>query len=336
MVRSDDMRPEASLLRGWVPIRVYRSGPDMFVDWCYAGSQRFTHPFFRDTVQTLLARPFSLLFRHQTPLEFLTRLTDGTRALAPSGFIFHMSRCGSTLVTQMLAAVEKNIVISEAGPIDSVLSYGENGDAGGSNRVDALRAIVSAFGRERFGIERHYFVKFDSWNVIDLDRVREAFPDVPWLFLYRDPVEVIASQMRQRGSQMIPGAIGKTLPGIELIDAVRMAPEEYCARVLARICQSAADHAGDNNAMLLNYNQLPEAVFTHVLGHFRLTYEADELSRMRRASRQNAKTPQFVFEPDSDQKRAEATDAIRSAAAEWVYPVYERLETLRLSKGRDE
>ena len=32
-----------------------------------------------------------------------------------------MSRCGSTLVSQMLAALPQNIVISEAAPIDAVV-----------------------------------------------------------------------------------------------------------------------------------------------------------------------------------------------------------------------
>ena len=32
----------------------------------------------------------------------------------PTGFIFHLARCGSTLVSQMLAALPEHIVLSEA------------------------------------------------------------------------------------------------------------------------------------------------------------------------------------------------------------------------------
>ena len=67
---------------------------------------------------------------------------------------------------------------------------------------------------------RDYFVKFDSWNTLDLALIRRAFPDVPWIFLYRDPVEVIVSHMRQRGSQMIPGAFEKLMPDVDLNDAL--------------------------------------------------------------------------------------------------------------------
>src|SRR5688572_16934434 len=94
--------------RDWVPIRVYRRGSETMVDWCYAGSMRFTQPFFEDTVQQMFRRPFSLLFRHQTSFEFLGKLCDSQSGLTPTGFIFHMSRCGSTLVAQMLAALERN------------------------------------------------------------------------------------------------------------------------------------------------------------------------------------------------------------------------------------
>ena len=40
--------------------------------------------------------------------------------MRPSGFIFHMSRCGSTVISQMLAALAEHVVVSEAGPIDAL------------------------------------------------------------------------------------------------------------------------------------------------------------------------------------------------------------------------
>ena len=65
--------------------------------------------------------PFNLLFPRRTPVEVLTRWREERPGLAPTGFVFHLSRCGSTLVSQMLAALPQNVVLSEAGPINDAL-----------------------------------------------------------------------------------------------------------------------------------------------------------------------------------------------------------------------
>ena len=317
-------------LKNWIPIRVYRNGSGLSVDWCYAGSTRFTQPFFRDSVQQILRSPFSLLFRRQTSIDVLKESVSDSRSLYPTGFIFHMSRCGSTLVSQMLAALPCNIVISEAAPIDSVLRQG--GDA--AVTIPLLRSVVGAFGQKRIEGERHYFIKFDSWNTLDLGLIHSAFPDVPWIFLYREPVEVIVSQMQKRGSQMIPGSVERIIPGVGLPEALTMSAEEYCARTLASFCEAAIKHADNANGMLVNYNELPEAALTRVLEHFRVSFDDDELQRMRSVAQFNAKTPQLVFEPDIESKRASATDAIREAAARWVDPLYKQLESMRLERKK--
>ena len=80
------------------------------VDWGCLGKERFTDPLFEQTIDVCLRHPFNLLFRHQTPIELLGEVAATFPMVPPSGFIFHLSRCGSTLVSQMLAALPQNIV----------------------------------------------------------------------------------------------------------------------------------------------------------------------------------------------------------------------------------
>ena len=125
----------------WLPVRVYWQENRAFVDWCCVGKEHFREPFFDQTIERLFRQPFNLLFRHQTPIEFLGELSERLPALAPTGFIFHLSRCGSTLISQMLAALDRNIVMSEPPPVDSVLranlkNRGSHGRA--ARRVAAL------------------------------------------------------------------------------------------------------------------------------------------------------------------------------------------------------
>lgn len=317
-------------LRDWVPIRVHADDGVPYVDLCYAGEIRFTDPFYRDTIWRMLRRPFSLLFQRRMSFDELRAVCDAGRSLQPTGFIFHMSRCGSTLISQMLASVPTNIVVSEAPPIDSVLTlHGSEHD-----RRELFRSIVAAFGRVRGQDETRHFIKFDSWHTLDLDLVLKVFPDVPWIFVYRNPVEVIVSHMRQRGSQMIPGNLDRLLPDLSLAESLQLPAEEYCARVLARFLQFALEHASHPGCQLVNYSQLPNFMFQGFAEHFGCEFTEAEISQMNDATKFNAKTPQMLFEPDTEQKKAEASAFAREAAAQWVDPLYNELERLRLEQQR--
>src|SRR5215210_2699382 len=205
-------------LDGWTPIRVHER-PEPVVEWCWMDGLTFDEPFFVQTVERALRTPFSLLFRQETSIALLDALAPG---LQPSGFLLHGSRCGSTLVARMLAAQGESLVLSEPPPVDHVLR------ARGSEaeRVRWLRGIVSALGRPRHGGERTYVLKLDAWAVCNLATLRRAFPDVPWVFVFREPLQVLVSQFRQRGAHMVPGALEPGLFGLEREAIMRMAPEE--------------------------------------------------------------------------------------------------------------
>lgn len=321
------MRAAPENFANWAPIRFYWREDGPFVDWCYLGGDRFTRSFFENTISKRIADPFNLLFRHQTPIEFLGEINETLPGIAPTGFIFHMSRCGSTLAAQMLAALPQNIVISEAPPIDSIL----RGNPGipYEQRIRWLRWMIGAFGQKRFDDEKHYFIKFDSWSAMRLDLVREAFPDVPWIFLYRDPVEVIVSQMRERGAQMIPGAIGLLLPGMSFADTIQMPPEEYCGRVLEKICEGFLEHAADPKGIAVNYTELPQALTGRVLEHFGVSYSPEDITKMTAAAKYDAKAPGMDFTADGKGKRDEASEIAREIASVRLNPLYEKMEAIR-------
>src|SRR5581483_3596580 len=134
---------------------------------------RLSDPFFEGTVRRQLERPFRALFRRVTPIEAL----DAFREEAPpAGFIYHWSRCGSTLVTQMLAALPENAAVSEAAPVEQVLSI-----PGAAERW--LRPLIAAMGRGA-----RTFVKLEAPHTLALPVLQRIFPETPWIFLYRDPV----------------------------------------------------------------------------------------------------------------------------------------------------
>ncbi|HEY0003428.1 MAG TPA: sulfotransferase [Pyrinomonadaceae bacterium] len=317
-------------LKGWMPVRVAWEQERPFVEWCLMGEQRFTEPFFEQTMGTLMRHPFNLLFRRRTPLETLVQWQRASPGLPPTAFIFHMSRCGSTLVSQMLATLPRNITISEAAPIDSIIrAHLRDPRIEEEERIMWLRAMVSALGQQRHPEESCFFIKFDSWHTLSLPLIHRAFPAVPWIFLYRQPIEVLVSQLKHMGSQMLPGVIEPELLGFGMAEVRGLTTEEYCARVLEKFCRAALQHYNLGGGMLLNYRQLPEAVWKLLPDFFRVQYTEDELAAMRQASRFNAKSPSMPFADDTEAKNRAATDELRRLSKIWLDPLYEQLEALR-------
>jgi hypothetical protein len=238
-----------------------------------------------------------------------------------------MSRCGSTLVSQMLAAMPGGVVASEAPPLDAAIQLvHSHPEAPLEQRVALLRGMAAALGRDRFGNRRHYVIKTDSWHSLELPLFRAAFPDTPWLFLFREPTEVIVSQLRARGSQMIPGSQPDAVFAIP--DPLSLPAEQYIARVLARVVRAAIDHADLGDGLFVDYADLPDAVEQRILPHFGIAPDADSLGAARAAAQWDAKSPSFAFEPDAEGKRRDAGDAVRAASAAHLDEAHRALTAL--------
>lgn len=286
--------------RHWLPVQAVGAA----IDWAHFAGAPLGEPFFTESARRAAARPFNRLFRHVTGFGDFVANAEREGSLVPDGFIFHMSRCGSTLVAQMLAALPGVVMVSEASPLDAAVRLGT---------PDPLKAMVAALGRRRSGDETRYFVKLDFAHALALPLFRAAFPRTPWLFLYRDPVEVLVSQMRMRGTQTLASP---DLP-----------PEEACALALAEVCEAAIDEMGKGAGLAVNHADLPDAI-TQILGHFGMACGAAEHALMAPASRRNAKSPATLFAGDAEAKRKGATAAVRIAAETHLAAVYRRLEAL--------
>ncbi len=308
---------------GWVPIQLHRAGEAAFIDWCWLGEERFTAPFFENTIDQAQSKPFNRLFTHRTPIAELGEWYEESPGLTPSGFIFHMSRCGSTLVSQMLAALPENLVISEAAPIDRLARAFTIPEA---TRAEWLRWMVSALGQRRSGRETRYFIKLDSPTVLALRFIRTVFPAVPWIFLYRNPEEVLISHLRSPAPAMSPGFVNDiSVTGLAPEETAAMKPEEYGARVLGNLCKCGLQGL-DGCGLAINYTHLPEAVWEQIAGHFGIAFAPDRIETMRNVASFHAKRPRHKFHPDVKHKSSEVSDAVRDAVARWVRPYYRELE----------
>lgn len=315
---------------GWLPVRVFWKEARPALEWCRLGDLRFTESFFESTLHLAMTHPFHHAFRLETPIEALAEWTGASPGIQPSGFVFHSSRCGSTLISRMLMAVERHVVLSEPPPVDSILSaHFRHPEVSCEQRVEWLRGMVSALGQKRAGPEDRLFVKFDAWHIADFAIVRQAFPRTPWIFLYRDPLEVLVSQFANRAPWTLPGRLHPAIAGMTEPEVEQMPINQYSARVLGRILQFGLFHHGDGG-LLVNYRQLPEFVCSSLGKHFGILWTDEELDQMRAAASQDAKNPWVAFNGDTRRKRESATDEGRELVRRWMEQPYEALERARL------
>jgi hypothetical protein len=148
---------------------------------------------------------------------------------------------------------------------------------------------------------------------------------VPWVFLYRDPVEVLVSQMRERGIQTVPGYLPDEPDGLD----ASVGDDEDCARALAAFCRPVVDRSEREGGLLVDYRQLPRAVETLICPHFGLRVAAKERASMREAARMDAKAPGRPFVSDRAEKQERATRRVRELAERHLDAVYRSLERLR-------
>jgi hypothetical protein len=313
----------------WLPIRADWLGGQLHVRWSYFGKLRLREPFFEGSVHQCFLKPFNRLFGHYTPISKVADWLTAHPGMAPRGLIFHMSRCGSTLVSQMLAASDRNLVVSEASPIDAVVRAKDiRPDLADDQHAQWLTSIIAALGQPRCR-ERNFFVKMLSTHSLALPLFRRAFPSVPWVFLYRDPVEVLVSQLHSPSSQTITAPAGN-LAGLGGKNRTKVSPEST-ARVLAKICTSAARHYREGGGLLVNYRELPDALWSRILPHFGVSCSKSDRAAMAAVARYDAKAPSFVFAPDVEGKQQAATSSTRAVASKHLGEVYRRLEALRQS-----
>ncbi len=323
MVRERTLNEE---MHGWLPIRTWLRDGEWRVDWCWFGEQRLTQPFYRDEVDLALRLPFNQAFRRDTPLTTLLDWRAASPGLAPSAFIFHASRCGSTLLAQMLARLDSHIVLSEPPPLDQLLRSHYGSSLHGAEQAAAIDAMLSALGQCRDGRASRLAVKLDAWNLYELPLLRRCFPDTPWLFLYRDPLEIAASHLQQPGMHMVPGLLGES--PLNLADESPTPREEFIARRLGRLLQVAIEHHRQYGGLLLNYSELPMALGGRLRTLFGL--DAEQAATALAGSGRNAKRPEQAFAADAQHKRDGASTALREAVSRWAEAPYRDLQRLRL------
>ena len=220
-------------LRQWLPYELKLADGEWTMMWIFVGDYHFNEPFFDETINQLKIIKGGSRFLSSTSLATFANLVPPLKVLPITSFIFHVSRCGSTLLSQALAVDQNNIVIPEAPLFDQILRMKEHDDISNTIIEEIFIKAVNWYGQNRSGNYQQYHIKLDSWHVHFYDQLRNMFAGVPFYFLTRAPLAIIKSHIKRRGIHTIPGYINSALLGVALGDKHFQDFNYYTEEVLA-------------------------------------------------------------------------------------------------------
>ncbi|HEY4366446.1 MAG TPA: hypothetical protein VGN07_04370 [Steroidobacteraceae bacterium] len=303
----------------WLPVRAALHPAGLYLALRQIDPQQLRDAFMQETVVRLSApETFVHIAR-----EDVGKASPDT---APAGLIFHVARCGSTLLSQSLKLLDNVVVYAEPLPINEILSPPHPWPR--HELVAALRSLGAALASHA---RRPYVIKFSSWNTLFCDIVSEAFPDSPWILSLRDPVEVGISLLQQPpGWFRDSGETSRQLAALVDPDGASKSPEEHVARLYGAFC-NAATRLDTTRGKLIAYDDLPAAVWDAVAPHFSLSIDSRQRRLIEESSCNYAKAPvgnPRAFSPDAAAKQAAASAALHQAIDEFARPPLQRLERL--------
>ncbi len=294
---------------GWYPVKLERKQDgEVLVHWQNLVGVPFVEPFFEDTMRGAKTGRGSY---RQTALQGLPSCALPP-PLEPTAFIFHTSRSGSTLLTQLLSCLDGCVALSEPPIMDELLQLATPP----KDKSGLIRTLIRALAQTRTARDRYFFIKYDCWHITWLPLIKQAFPDTPCFFVYRDPVAILWSHHRQRGSQMVPGlrnleALEPNLANLNPADL-----DAYAASVLEAIFAKALPFVVARDLIPVDHAQLladPGGIIARLTPHLTESEQGKITQRSRFHSKQQGNT----YTPEAERM---IPAAVRQRLEELVAP----------------
>lgn len=297
------MSDKENPLQGWIPYRLVVENEKALAKWMYTAKVPFTEPFFDESLMAIRSQDRApSRFHSVSSLESMTGWAERFPYTPPRAVIFHVSRCGSTLLSQLLSLTDKHCVLSEVPFFDELLR-----SAPKSNLLlqDVVKAAYSFITQPRTGKEENIFIKADSWHIFFAGLYRKLFPDATFILLYRSPDEVLRSHQKMRGMHAVQGIIEPGLFGFDVEKIAAISPDEYASLVFEKYLTAFEELAAkDKNTLLLNYNEGMECIMDKIAERLGMKWEDEYHTQMRERLKFHSKNPGQKFEEAKIRERS--------------------------------
>ncbi|QLC67840.1 sulfotransferase family protein [Flavobacterium sp. LPB0248] len=286
------------IISNWIPIKLIEKESEVYFEWIYLSDIPFADPFFDETIAKCRSHSYnSKYFKVVSTVENLIDWSKELDFVELKGLIFHVSRCGSTMLSQSLSTSAENIMVSEAPIIDEIL----RSDAfDKETKTVLLKSVIRFIGQRRFSEQKNLIIKLDAWSIFKASYLRSVFPEVPFALLYRNPGEVLRSHQKMAGMHMVPNLIPSSVFGITSKEIQETSFQQYQALVLEKYFQGFLDfYEMDNNVAMLNYNDGMKNVIERFVYFSNIDFSESELNGMLERLKKHSKNENAVFTGDS-------------------------------------
>lgn len=300
-----------SALINWIPYQLLYKENDWQLLWLDLQEKHIEEPFFDETINLCRFRMKERsAYLPASNLGFLEEAAKLIDSITPDAFIFHVSRCGSTLLSQALATVETNIVYAEAPLLDDLLRMKEQDlSVKEAQQEFWFKSAITLMGQKRKAQYTKLFVKLDSWHIHFYPLLRKWYPDTPFFFLSREPDAVIASHCKRRGIHAVPGMVNSGILRVRIQEKHYQDFNLFTAEVLANYYKALAEIISVNHPKNTFYDY--DWGVNLMLSHFLKVMQLDDAACEKMKTRLNyhSKNPDEKFIGDRKPSLASYSDA---------------------------
>jgi hypothetical protein len=237
---------------------------DLATYYADLGANAFDSPLFDDLVES--HRAFGTnAFVFRLPADAVLAAATRPAGRGPDGLVFHVGRCGSTLLCNLLASVGRWVALREPEFLNKLLGrLAAEPDRDAKDRLgvlvaQSLRSLAHGVRLDGDAGERGCVVKLSSWNAMLAHEVVARLETTPLIVLTRDPCATVASFLRD------PPHWNPELPCPEdRLGSVRFFAEAWLGTIDAML------HLPSERTLFVDYDDLitaPSTVLLSVCRH---------------------------------------------------------------------
>jgi hypothetical protein len=269
----------------WLPVKWL---PDeKLLRWMRFDEKPFTEPFFDETLvrNRLLFEANRQKRQSVTTPQWLLQTIPA--AAPPDLLVFHVSRCGSTLLAQLLGSDADAQVLAEVPLLDQLLML-----AAANGHPESFELVRAAAHMLRRGKKR-LIVKTDCWHLLHYQLLRRIWPQVPAVVLFRHPAEILRSHRKQPGMHTVPGFLSPLqLQGINQAQH----PDPFFGELMCAFFNQLIElRITDPKLLQLNYTIGAEQLALQTANHAGFTLSTSQIEQIKQRALFNAKKPQQPF-----------------------------------------
>lgn len=325
------MQNSDSRLNGMIPVKIGITQGNIEVEWIEARLEEFSDLFYKFTLARLQNETQRRTLT--TGIEVLSEFTNEKAVEQVKGLIFHVSRCGSTLLSSSISTGTDCIVLSEPDFIPAFLlpSHLNNpilNQLTSEVRSKMLKGFLNALIRDH---KSDIVIKNNCRNILDIETLLLALPKAKSLFLFREPIEVLASNfLAPAGWFMffqLPHVTAHLFPDSEI------EMDELSLAVLGLLTQLKEGEklVNNRNAVCLDYKNLNLENICKICRYFELKQKDGMIDKIKNSIHVYSKDPdkEFSYIPDSKEKHQLVDKDVKNFIRNATYPIYESLLNLQ-------